>query len=103
MPLTGDVIRSQKWSARVRWRNTPARQASVQTCETIPLLTNTMAHDGACASRHGSRLVGQRRGPMDPALATNSNAFGTPVVFQDGLGERRRTTDPSGAETLERL
>jgi PEGA domain len=40
---------------------------------------------------------------MDPALATSSNAFGTPVVFQDGLGERRRAPDPSGAETLERL
>jgi len=41
---------------------------------------------------------------MDPALATSSNtAFPTPVVFQDGLGERRRAPDPSGAETLERL
>ncbi|HMD36286.1 MAG TPA: PEGA domain-containing protein [Vicinamibacterales bacterium] len=41
---------------------------------------------------------------MDPALATGSNAgYGTPVVFQDGLGERRRAPDPSGAETLERL
>src|SRR5438045_648661 len=41
---------------------------------------------------------------MDPALATSSNApFGTPIVFQDGLGERRRAPDPSGAETLERL
>jgi hypothetical protein len=41
---------------------------------------------------------------MDPALATNSDApFPTPVVFQDGLGERRRAPDPTGAETLERL
>src|SRR5580765_8977063 len=63
-----------------------------------------MAHSGAFASRHSSRLVGQRRSPMDPALATSSNtAFPTPVVFQDGLRERRRAPDPSGAETLERL
>jgi len=41
---------------------------------------------------------------MDPALATGSNAaFGMPLVFQDGLGERRRAPDPSGVETLERL
>src|SRR5579862_7550532 len=44
---------------------------------------------------------------MDPALATSVSAVpgmtGTPAVFQDGLGERRRAPDPSGAETLERL
>ena len=41
---------------------------------------------------------------MDPALAPSASAItGTPVVFQDGLGDRRRAPDASGAETLERL
>jgi hypothetical protein len=35
---------------------------------------------------------------MDPALATSSQAS-----FLDGLGERRRATDASGAEPIERL
>src|SRR5712691_4366892 len=38
---------------------------------------------------------------MDPALATSVPS--SPAVFEDGLGERRRAPDPSGAETLERL
>ena len=37
---------------------------------------------------------------MDPALATNLPAS---AVFQDGLWERYRAPDPSGAETLQRL
>jgi hypothetical protein len=38
---------------------------------------------------------------MDPARAP-----GTPpksIVFQDGLGERRRISDVSGADTIEQL
>ncbi|PYQ88930.1 MAG: hypothetical protein DMG03_02955 [Acidobacteria bacterium] len=38
---------------------------------------------------------------MDPALATGTSTAS--VVFQDGLGERRRVTDATGTETLERL
>jgi PEGA domain-containing protein len=39
---------------------------------------------------------------MDPALAT-STPSGAAIVFQDGLGERRRATDSTGTETVERL
>src|SRR5262245_8838618 len=38
---------------------------------------------------------------MDPALAPGSTP--KPVVFQDGLGERRRISDISGADTIEQL
>jgi hypothetical protein len=38
---------------------------------------------------------------MDPALAPGTTP--RPVVFQDGLGERRRISDVSGAETIEQL
>ena len=39
---------------------------------------------------------------MDPALATGASPAQT-VSFQDGLGDRRRALDPSGAEPIERL
>jgi PEGA domain len=39
---------------------------------------------------------------MDPALAT-STPSGAAIVFQDGLGERRRATDSTGTEIVERL
>jgi serine/threonine protein kinase len=49
-------------------------------------------------------LLGAEKSNMDPALATSVLSIpGSPVVFQDGLGERHRAPDPSGAETLERL
>ena len=38
---------------------------------------------------------------MDPALAPGSSPKS--VVFQDGLGERRRISDVSGADTIEQL
>src|SRR5262245_28363487 len=38
---------------------------------------------------------------MDPALAPGTAH--KPVVFQDGLGERRRISDVSGADTIEQL
>src|SRR5262245_24954266 len=38
---------------------------------------------------------------MDPALASGSSPKS--VVFQDGLGERRRISDVSGADTIEQL
>src|SRR5581483_46930 len=54
------------------------------------------------AKRHSSRICWcPERLPMDPALAP-----GTPprtIVFQDGLGERRRISDVSGADTIEQL
>jgi hypothetical protein len=43
----------------------------------------------------------RREDSMDPAVAT-----GTPnpsITFHDGLGERRRISDPTGSDTLERL
>jgi serine/threonine protein kinase len=48
-----------------------------------------------------AHLLVPQRLPMDPALAP-----GTPpksIVFQDGLGERRRISDVSGADTIEQL
>jgi PEGA domain-containing protein len=38
---------------------------------------------------------------MDPALAPGSSP--RPIVFQDGLGERRRVSDVSGADAIEML
>lgn len=38
---------------------------------------------------------------MDPALAPGTSS--KPIVFQDGLGERRRISDVSGADTIEQL
>jgi serine/threonine protein kinase len=48
-----------------------------------------------------AHLLVPQRLPMDPAFAP-----GTPpksIVFQDGLGERRRISDVSGADTIEQL
>src|SRR5262245_63981302 len=52
--------------------------------------------------RHSSRIMAPLEGmPMDPALAPGSSP--KTVVFQDGLGERRRISDVSGADTIEQL
>src|SRR5581483_9104184 len=52
--------------------------------------------------RHDSRLPGRPRvAHMDPALAAGTSA--SQASFLDGLGERRRATDATGAEPIERL
>src|SRR4051812_13639838 len=54
------------------------------------------------AKRHSSRICWGPEGlPMDPALAPGTSPKS--VVFHDGLGERRRISDVSGADTIEQL
>src|SRR5262249_59443044 len=52
--------------------------------------------------RHVSRVSVSRGFPMDPAVATGAPGAAS-NVFRDGLGERRRATDSTGTEVVERL
>src|SRR5262249_59203444 len=59
---------------------------------------------GRLRKRHSSRiapLVNEGEGRMDPAMVPVSAQAG--VVFQDGLGERRCTSDPTGSGTVDVL